>query len=174
MQEAIRRRSSTFAGVPPPPTYTPPKTFVPKPPAEAQPVPRAEESARLGVPSPAPVQEKLPPYRAARAAGAARAARAARETTLAASAISSPPPEPAASRKKPHASGFQEVRVLSTTWHPAPEKRIAVVSASADGALVELRQGDLWNRLRVNEIKLSSVIFGSGDEEIVRKVGTHR
>ena len=168
MQEAIRRRSSTFAGVPPPPTYTPPKTFVPKPPAEAQPVPRAEESARLGVPSPAPVQEKLPPYRAARAAGAARAA------TLAASATSSRSPEPAASREKPHASGLQEVRVLSTTWHPAPEKRIAVVSASADGALVELRQGDLWNRLRVNEIKLSSVIFGSGDEEIVRKVGTDR
>jgi hypothetical protein len=168
MQEAIRRRSSTFAGVPPPPTYTPPKTFVPKPPAEAQPVPRAEESARLGVPSPAPVQEKLPPYRAARAAGAAR------ETTLAASATSSPSPKPAASREKPHASGFQEVRVLSTTWHPAPAKRIAVVSASADGAQVELRQGDLWNRLRVNEIKLSSVIFGSGDEEIVRKVGTDR
>jgi hypothetical protein len=89
---------------------------------------------------------------------------------------SSPPPKPkpAVSREKPEASGFQEVRVLRTIWHPAPERRIAVVSASADGAQVELRQGEVWNRLRVSEIKLSSVIFSSGDEEIVRKVGSHR
>jgi len=79
-----------------------------------------------------------------------------------------------APRQIPKASGFEEIRVLSTVWHPAPERRMAVLSASVDGPQVELRQGETWQGLRVSEIKLSSVIFRKGDEEIVRKVGASR
>ena len=32
-------------------------------------------------------------------------------------------------------------------------------------------QGEAWRELRVAEIKLSSVIFASGDRTVVRKVG---
>ena len=68
-------------------------------------------------------------------------------------------------------SGVETLRVVSTVWHPTPDKRVAMVALSDGGAPVQLRQGETLNGLRVSEIKLSSVVFESGDQTIVRKVG---
>ncbi|HIG02061.1 MAG TPA: hypothetical protein EYQ66_12260 [Myxococcales bacterium] len=79
----------------------------------------------------------------------------------------------AASAQAPRAeaSSVETLRVVSTVWHPTPDKRVAVVALSDGGAAVQLRQGETLNGLRVSEIKLSSVVFESGDQTIVRKVG---
>jgi hypothetical protein len=79
----------------------------------------------------------------------------------------------AASAQAPRAeaSGVEALRVVSTVWHPTPDKRVAMVALSEGGAPVQLRQGETLNGLRVSEIKLSSVVFESGDQTIVRKVG---
>ena len=69
------------------------------------------------------------------------------------------------------ASAVETLRVVSTVWHPTPDKRVAMVALSDGGAPVQLRQGETLNGLRVSEIKLSSVVFESGDQTIVRKVG---
>jgi len=61
--------------------------------------------------------------------------------------------------------------VLRTVWHPAAEKRVALVDAGNDGPAVELRQGQAWQRWTVAEIKLSGVVFVQGDQRVVRKVG---
>jgi hypothetical protein len=79
----------------------------------------------------------------------------------------------AASAEAPRAeaSEVETLRVVSTVWHPTPDKRVAVITLSDGGAPVQLRQGETLNGLRVSEIKLSSVVFESGDQTIVRKVG---
>jgi hypothetical protein len=79
----------------------------------------------------------------------------------------------AASAQAPRAeaSAVETLRVVSTVWHPTPDKRVAVVALSDGGGPVQLRQGETLNGLRVSEIKLSSVVFESGDQTIVRKVG---
>ena len=138
-----------------------------------------------------PAPEEFSPYLAAREAARLKAEAEARTESIAMAQpepISKPTSKPIskpiskpmpntqtraasapAARTEPSAVG--SLRVVSTVWHPTPEKRVAVVALSGDDAPVQLHQGESVNGLRVSEIKLSSVVFESGGQTIVRKVG---
>jgi hypothetical protein len=61
--------------------------------------------------------------------------------------------------------------VQRTVWHPRPERRVAHVVLTSDGAQVELREGDSLGPLRVEEITPSGVTFAHGDVTVSRRVG---
>ena len=147
----LKRRNSTIAGVPPPPTYVPPPTFDPDKPIERLALPVVRKPAASAKPG-----EPYSPYLASR--------KSAQRRVVHPKPFGSPPPVAAAGDPL-------GVQVLRTVWHPTPGKRIAYVSALVDGAQVELHEGEIWRQLRVGEIGLSSVVFEKGDQKISRKVG---
>ena len=147
----LKRRNSTIAGVPPPPTYVPPPTFDPSKPAERLALPEVKKPAPSAKPG-----EPYSPYLASRESAQRRVTHP--------KPFASPPPVAAAGDPL-------GVQVLRTVWHPTPGKRIAYVSALIDGAEVELHEGEIWRQLKVGEIGLSSVTFEKGDLIIARKVG---
>ena len=197
MQEAIRRRSAAAEWAPRAPRYEPPRTFVPAPPTESP----APEEVASSEPARDPTPEELSPYLAAREAARLKAQAEAEPIAMAQPKPSKPmplkpmpskpmpskpmPSKPMPSKPMPNsqaraasaeapraeASEVETLRVVSTVWHPTPDKRVAVITLSDGGAPVQLRQGETLNGLRVSEIKLSSVVFESGDQTIVRKVG---
>jgi hypothetical protein len=82
---------------------------------------------------------------------------------------SQPQPKPEASPEVV-APSFSVVR---TVWHPKPERRVAQLS-SADGSKVEVREGEAYEGLVVEEIQLSSVVFREGDVTFSRRVSARR
>lgn len=63
------------------------------------------------------------------------------------------------------------VVVLSTVWHPRPEKRSARLSADGLPSEMSFGVGDLWQGWQVAEIKLSGVVFERDELRIERRVG---
>jgi hypothetical protein len=191
MQEAIRRRSAAAEWAPRAPRYEPPRTFVPAPATES-PAPDSPSPVEVtfSEPAPDPTPEELSPYLAAREAARLKAEAKAQAEPIAMAQPKPTPSKPTPSKPMPskpmpnsqaraasaeaprvEVSGVETLRVVSTVWHPSPDKRVAVITLSDGGAPVQLRQGETLNGLRVSEIKLSSVVFESGEQTIVRKVG---
>ena len=81
-----------------------------------------------------------------------------------------PPAEPVGRAAEPAAPPTPEAHVESTTWHPDPSRRRAVVSAGARAA-VTLREGDAIGELVVLRVEPSGVVFLYQDREITRRVG---
>jgi hypothetical protein len=63
-----------------------------------------------------------------------------------------------------------QVGVLSTVWHPAGERRHAVVRTRAGGTR-EVREGDLVDGMLVDRIEPSRVVFSDGGMELIRRIG---
>jgi hypothetical protein len=63
------------------------------------------------------------------------------------------------------------VRVDRTQWHPAPERRSALVRVGAEGQPRELREGDAVDGVVVKEIRPSGVVFLYAGSEFRRGVG---
>lgn len=81
-----------------------------------------------------------------------------------------PQAEPVGRAAEPAASPAPEAHVESTTWHPDPSRRRAVVSAGGRAA-VTLREGDAIGELVVLRVEPSAVVFLYQGREIARRVG---
>jgi len=78
-----------------------------------------------------------------------------------------PPPVSASAATVPEL----EVMVLSTTWHPKPEKRSTSLSSDGRPGGRSFAEGDIWMGWNVVEIKLSGVGFERDGVRIDRRVG---
>jgi hypothetical protein len=81
-----------------------------------------------------------------------------------------PPAEAVGRAAEPAAPQAPEAHVESTTWHPDPSRRRAVVSAEGRAA-VTLREGDAIGELVVLRVDPSGVVFLYQGREITRRVG---
>jgi hypothetical protein len=63
------------------------------------------------------------------------------------------------------------VLVERTSWHPAPERRVAWVKVEGLASTREIHEGDAVGTLVVKEIRPSSVLFQHGSEAVTRRVG---
>jgi hypothetical protein len=81
-----------------------------------------------------------------------------------------PPAEAVGRAAEPTALPALEAHVESTTWHPDPSRRRAVVSAGGRAA-VTLREGDAIGELVVLRVEPSGVVFLYQGREITHRVG---
>jgi hypothetical protein len=81
-----------------------------------------------------------------------------------------PPAEAVRTAAEPATPPAPEAHVESTTWHPDPTRRRAVVSAGGRAA-VTLREGDAIGELVVLRVDPSGVVFLYQGREITRRVG---
>jgi hypothetical protein len=91
-------------------------------------------------------------------------------TARAATPEAAPRPEREVSVAKPKALPAPEAHVDSTTWHPDPARRLAVVS-SPGGEPLSLREGDAIGELVVLRIEPAAVLFLYRGRELSRRVG---
>lgn len=79
---------------------------------------------------------------------------------------------PAPKRAAPPAPAASSLRVLRTSWHPRPEKRVAWVQAPGAAAPQAVHEGDRVEGWLVREIEPAAVVLSDGAGEIRRSVGS--
>jgi hypothetical protein len=174
------------ASAPPPVASAPPApaAFAPLPPVAAPSLqsvaPEAPQPEPLDAPAAAVAPSPATPPAPARIAVSRAAAESERERMRAAerrrvedAAAAAPAPaaeeEPVVVRPR---SG-PEITVARTIWHPAPERRVAVVEPPG-GARREVHEGDTVDDYRVVRIEPSGVVFERDGVERLRKIGEAR
>ncbi len=140
-----------------PPVAPAPAAAPEREPAPSERLAAADRRALAAPAAPRPAERESPPAATPRAGEVLDAPRSA-ATAPAESDVARAAAEP-------------DVRVERTQWHPAPEKRAALVRIGADGDARELREGDALDGLVVKEIRPSGVVFLHDGVELRRGVG---
>ena len=164
-------RAVSVAAAPPAERPAPRTVPVEAAPLAEKPAPPAAPAGAEAVPTPSPPAAPAPPSAATASPEVVLLHPDARGQSPITVVSESPPAAapPIAVRPAPTASSL---RVLRTSWHPRPEKRIAWVQAPGAAASQAVHEGDRVEGWLVREIEPAAVVLSDGAGEIRRSLGS--